>query len=71
MSLNVGEALNVNTVITYWLRIARNGHSIPTDDQVIDAMAQLADKATKTLMAGVSGDDVRRAWATRSGSVTS
>lgn len=65
MSLTVGEAHHVNTIVTYWLRIARDGRSVPADDQVVDAMAEMADRATKTLMAGVNGNDVRKAWAHR------
>ena len=65
MSLTVGEAQHVNTIVKYWLQITRDGLSVPTDDQVVDAMAEMADRATKTLMASVNGDDVRKAWARR------
>lgn len=65
MSLTVGEATAINTVLDYWLKMPREGLGPVTEKAVLAAMIDLADRATKTLMAGVNGNDVRRAWRQR------
>lgn len=61
MSLTITEANQINWVIQYWLEMDRE---VPvTEERVIDSMAHLADKAKKTLMAGVDGNQVRARWA--------
>jgi hypothetical protein len=62
MSLTIGEATAINTVLQYWLRIRPLG-DLPSDEQVVEAMAFLADRAYRQLGAGLRGDsDVRKAW---------
>lgn len=61
--MNITEAKQVNTVIGYWLEMDAPGGAELTTEQVIDAMAALADRAHRALHAGVTGDRVRDRWA--------
>jgi hypothetical protein len=57
MALNITEATAVNRLAD-WLLYRNRG----SEEQARDALALLADKAYKPLMAGVTGDQVRRRW---------
>ena len=68
--MNIGEANDVNTLLRYMLGQQRSSFGDPvTDDQALAAAERLADRAGKTLQAGITGSDVRlgqpyfRTWA--------
>jgi hypothetical protein len=62
MALTVGESLDVNVLIDYLFGLRYpSGTPVPEEDAV-NAAARLADRAGKTLMAGLDGADVRRLW---------
>lgn len=65
MALTVSEAIDVNTLLDWILGIRRPG-SIMTDDELAAeaqaAAGRLADKANKTLMAGLDMRRVNEAW---------
>lgn len=59
--MNIGEANQVNTLL---LHIVADGTGDPpTDDEVLEAAAALADRAYAALHAGVDGRDIRHLWA--------
>lgn len=62
MALNITEAHAVNRLANYILGQPRRGEHI-TGEQALEALALLADKANKTLMAGLNSDTVRELWA--------
>lgn len=61
MSLTVGQAADVNTLLRYVLSIPRPGLDSRSDAQA--AAERLADAAHKRLMAGLRPADVTTAWA--------
>lgn len=62
MALTIGEAHDVNTLLEHVLQHSRAGLGVPSLDEAREAAARLADKANKTLMAGLTGERVRAAW---------
>lgn len=66
MPLPIGDANDVNTVL-HWILGIRDGHTEDVDDSVLfesarEAAVRLADRANKTLSAGLNGTRVREAW---------
>lgn len=62
MSLNNGEATDVNVVVRYLTeQPAPSGRAVE-QAEAVEALARLADKAYKHLMAGLRGQDVRAGW---------
>ena len=65
MALTITEAHDVNTLLD-WILGIRNQHSTGTDEErAAEAQAaagRLADKANKTLMAGLDMRRVNEAW---------
>lgn len=69
MSLTIGEATAVNTVIKHLAGVAtRDGRSLATRQDTIDALVLLTQGAYKALKTGYSPDDARHSltlhWAT-------
>ena len=62
MALTIGEAGDVNTLLEYVLNLHGPGQRVPTDDDARAAAGRLADKATKTLYAGLDSKRVDAAW---------
>lgn len=61
MAFTIGEANDLNVLLEYALNLS-GPMGVPSSDKAMEAAARLADKATKTLMAGLDGDRVRAAW---------
>lgn len=64
MTMTTGEAIAVHTVLHTLLGTQRVGGN-PTEEQSLDAAALLADRANRTLSAGLDGAQVRAAWPRR------
>lgn len=65
MALTIGEAHDVNTLLDWILGIRRPTSDKTDDELAADAQAaagRLADKANKTLMAGLDLTRVNEAW---------
>lgn len=61
MGLNVTESTAVNTIALYLLGMGRHGHEeIPSQEKVLEALAQLSDSSYKRLHAGIDGEFVRQ-----------
>ncbi len=57
--MNIGEAIKMNTVLYYLLDMPGK----PIAEQAAkEAAAYLAERANKSLSAGVSGEQVLKAW---------
>lgn len=66
MALNVTESNALSTVLRYLFGRRRLDHAaMPTDEEMVEALAVLADSANKRMQAGMTGDDIREAWPTR------
>lgn len=63
MSLTVGQASDVNTLLRYVLGISRPGSGVPGSDEALQAAERLAAAADKRLMAGIRAQDVTATWA--------
>lgn len=65
MALTVSESHDVNTLLD-WLLGIRNPYTIGSDEELMSeakaSAMRLADKANKTLMAGLTGVRVEDAW---------
>jgi hypothetical protein len=65
MALTVGESHDVNTLLD-WILGIRRPDTMMSDEQLADqaqaAAGRLADKANKTLMAGLDLSRVNEAW---------
>jgi hypothetical protein len=61
--MNVKESCDVNYLLGYLLGHNPNGSMKRDRAGAIEAAAALADKANKTLSAGLTGDRVRALWA--------
>lgn len=58
--MNISEASAVNTILDRALGKANPiQYGRPSDERYLEAMAYLADRANKALMAGWTGDQVR------------
>lgn len=66
MALTISEAHDVNTLLDWMLGIRRASSAADTDEHLAEeakaAAARLADKANKSLMAGIRSEDVLKAW---------
>lgn len=60
--MNVGEATAVNTVLRYLLDLPQPMGSVPAAADVRSAAIRLAERANKTLAAGLGSEDVAQAW---------
>lgn len=61
MALTIGEASDVNVLLEHALNLS-GPTGVPSSEKAREAAARLADKASKTLLAGLDGDRVRAAW---------
>lgn len=62
MALTNAEAHAVNTLLDYALNIPRSGLGPVPDEHALEAAALLAGHANRTLMAGITAEQVRAAW---------
>lgn len=62
MALNISEAHDVNVLVDYLCALPNAGGRIPGGDEARDALARLADKAHRSLMAGADEVVVRTNW---------
>lgn len=62
MSLSNGEANAFNTIARYFLAIPSHAGAV-TDAQAWNALELVREKAYKTLMAGITEDEMRDAFA--------